>query len=42
MSCNEILVVEDDADIRINLCQVLQLEGYQVHQAEDGLEALAV
>ena len=42
MSCNGILVVEDDADIRMNLSQALQMEGYTVHQAEDGLEDLAV
>ena len=42
MSCRGILIVEDDADIRMNLSQALQMEGYTTHQARDGIEALAV
>jgi CheY-like chemotaxis protein len=36
----KILVVEDDADIREVLVQVLEFEGYQVITAENGREAL--
>lgn len=35
-----ILVVEDDADIRETVCDLLLQEGFQVHQAGDGREAL--
>lgn len=35
-----ILVVEDEALSRKNICRVLAEEGYQVHQAADGKEAL--
>lgn len=35
-----ILVVEDDADIRETVCDLLVQEGYQVAEAEDGREAL--
>jgi len=37
-----ILVVEDDADVRVPVVQVLELSGYQVLSARDGLEALSV
>lgn len=43
--CKSILIVEDDADIREALGQALQVEGYNVHAAEngrDGLDRLAV
>lgn len=36
-----ILVAEDEALSRKNICRVLAEEGYQVHQAADGKEALA-
>lgn len=36
-----VLVVDDDADIRAMLAQVLELEGYGVDTAADGAEALA-
>lgn len=35
-----ILVVEDDADARSLLAEILQSEGYEVELAEDGLKAL--
>ncbi|WP_437318778.1 response regulator [Sorangium sp. So ce385] len=37
-----ILVVEDDLDIRSILSQLLAFEGYQVEEAADGAEALAM
>lgn len=37
-----ILVVEDDADVRIAVVQVLELSGYRVLSARDGPEALSV
>lgn len=33
---NTILVIEDDDGIRANLCEMLEMEGYSVSQAEDG------
>ena len=36
-----ILVVDDDADVRETLSEVLQDEGYRVATARNGLEALA-
>jgi CheY-like chemotaxis protein len=35
-----ILVVEDDADVRVALCELLEDEGYRVRYAEDGRIAL--
>jgi CheY-like chemotaxis protein len=35
-----ILIVDDDADVRETLCEVLQDEGYSVATARNGLEAL--
>ena len=35
-----ILVVDDDTEIRDALCAALQYEGYEVHIATDGREAL--
>ncbi len=35
-----VLVVEDDKDIRRNVVQLLELEGYAVEAAGNGLEAL--
>ncbi|WP_437939537.1 response regulator [Sorangium sp. So ce341] len=37
-----ILVVEDDLDIRSILSQLLAFEGYEVEEAADGAEALAM
>lgn len=39
MTCNKILLVEDDADIRTTLKEVLELEGYDVVPAGNGKEA---
>jgi CheY-like chemotaxis protein len=36
-----ILLVEDNADIRELVAELLETEGYVVHQAEDGKAALA-
>jgi CheY-like chemotaxis protein len=38
--CCDILVVDDDYDIRETLTQVLQTEGYRVEMAANGQEAL--
>jgi two-component system, chemotaxis family, chemotaxis protein CheY len=35
-----VLVADDDADIRLLLCRILQSEGYTVLEAGDGLAAL--
>ncbi len=40
MHCKSILVVEDNADIRDTLEQVLQMEGYEVECASNGGEAI--
>lgn len=37
-----ILVVDDEAQIRTMLTQMLELEGYTVHTAENGEEGLAL
>lgn len=37
---SQILIVEDDVDIRDTLQEVLQSEGYNVHTTINGLEAL--
>ena len=42
MQLRPILVVDDDVDIRESLKEVLIDEGYVVHTAADGREALAV
>ena|SRR2546430_15863771 len=36
----KLLVVEDDVDIRLGLKELLEDEGYEVDQAENGQEAL--
>src|ERR1051325_11601160 len=36
-----VLVVEDDADTRANLCDILELDGYAVETAGTATEALA-
>jgi DNA-binding response OmpR family regulator len=35
-----ILVVEDDAHIRLGLCDSLRTEGYEVHECADGAQAM--
>lgn len=40
MSCKGILIVEDNDDVREGFATVLEYEGYQVHQARNGLVAL--
>ncbi|MDY0389660.1 response regulator [Desulfobulbus oligotrophicus] len=37
-----ILVVDDESQIRTMLTQMLELEGYTVHTAEDGAEGLSL
>ena len=36
-----VLVVDDDADVRESLCDVLEIEGYHAVQAGSALEAIA-
>lgn len=36
-----VLVVEDDTDLQETLAELLEIEGYQVTVAKDGLDALA-
>jgi CheY-like chemotaxis protein len=40
LSKKSILVVEDDRAIRLALCEILDFEGYTVHQTIDGQKAL--
>ena len=40
MSCR-VLVVEDDADLREMMAQILTLEGFEIDTAIDGVDALA-
>lgn len=42
MDKNHILIVEDDADIRSGIEIYLKNQGYDVSQAGDGIEGLAV
>ena len=42
MAYKRILLVEDDADIRLQVVLALELEGYEVVQASNGKEALAL
>ncbi|MGB5963812.1 MAG: response regulator [Coleofasciculaceae cyanobacterium] len=35
-----ILVIEDSAMIRLNICEWLELENFNVHSAEDGIDGL--
>jgi CheY-like chemotaxis protein len=39
---HRILVVDDEAPIRENLCRFLRLEGHAVDEAADGLQALDI
>lgn len=38
--CDGVLIVEDDSCIRETVKEVLEMEGYRVHTAENGREAL--
>jgi two-component system response regulator MprA len=38
---NRVLVVDDDAALRSAMSRTLELEGYEVHVAEDGMRALS-
>jgi two-component system chemotaxis response regulator CheY len=40
MNCKSILVVEDNQDIREAVAEVLEMEGFSVHTAAHGQEAL--
>jgi CheY-like chemotaxis protein len=40
LSCHSILVVDDDADVRESLTEILGQEGYRVAGARNGREAL--
>ena len=40
MECDSVLVVEDDADLQDNICQLFEDEGYKVHRASNGQQAL--
>jgi putative two-component system response regulator len=42
LNSKQILVVEDNAEIREVIAQVLRIENYQVYQASDGVEALKI
>lgn len=42
MACKGILVVEDDQDIRESVQQLLEFEGFEVHTAQNGREALEI
>lgn len=42
MNCRNVLIVEDDEDIRASMREVLEFEGYTVFEAEHGKEALEV
>ena len=42
MKCKQILVVEDDEDIRIQVTQALKFEGYEVLTATNGKQALDI
>lgn len=37
-----VMVIEDDTDIRTSLKEILELQGYDVLTAENGLDALSV
>ncbi|MDQ1713001.1 MAG: hypothetical protein QOE45_2451 [Frankiaceae bacterium] len=41
MAGERVLIVDDDAVIRQLICVNLELEGFEVHTAEDGEDALA-
>jgi CheY-like chemotaxis protein len=42
IDCKGVLVVEDDDNIRETVRQILELEGYAVHTAENGKRAIEI
>lgn len=43
MDCRGIMIVEDDADIRMHVERALEAEGYtQIHLASNGIEAFKI
>jgi CheY-like chemotaxis protein len=42
MGAKSVLIVEDDVDIRMSLRLALEEEGYVIHEAEHGVQALKV
>ena len=40
MQAKHILYVEDNAEIRANVVEILEIEGYQVHEAENGFNGI--
>jgi CheY-like chemotaxis protein len=38
---NTILLIEDNLEVRENICEILELEGYKVHVAQNGVEGIA-
>jgi len=42
MCCDRILIIEDETDLRDTLCDLLELEGFEVVSAANGHEGLAV
>ena len=42
MQCKSVLIIEDDADIRESVEQVLSMEGYTVYSAGNGKEAMTL
>lgn len=40
MSCQHIMIIEDEPDVRETLKELLELEGFQVSTAENGQEGL--
>lgn len=38
----KILVVDDQYGIRVLLCEILQKDGYQMHEAANGVQALKI
>jgi len=40
MSCEKILIIDDDPQIRMLLCDRLKMSGYRVVQAENGIQGL--
>lgn len=37
---DRLLIVDDEEDIRLNLCDFIEMEGYDIIEAENGIEAL--